>query len=394
MSRNAVIVAAARTAVGKAKRGTLVTERPDEMMAAVIKDLLERTPELDPEELDDVIVGCAMPEGSQGLNVGRLSALRAGLPVEVPGQTVNRFCSSGLQTIADAAMSIRAGLAEAIVAGGTESMSQVPMTGFKFSPNPTFAEEQPEVYMSMGLTAERVAEEYEVSREDQDEYALRSHQRAAAAIDAGKFDDEIVPLEVEIVIPNGRERERRKVVFEADEGVRRDTTAEALANLRPVFKRGGTVTAGNSSQMSDGAGGALVMSEEKAAELGLEPMARFVSYGVGGVPPEIMGVGPVAAVPKALDLAGLALDEIDLVELNEAFASQTLAVMRNLELDPERTNVNGGAIAIGHPLGCTGAKLTTQMLYELRRQGGRYGLVTMCIGGGMGAAGIFENLKR
>lgn len=394
MSRNAVIVAAARTAVGKAKRGTLVTERPDEMMAAVIKDLLERTPELDPEELDDVIVGCAMPEGSQGLNVGRLSALRAGLPVEVPGQTVNRFCSSGLQTIADAAMSIRAGLAEAIVAGGTESMSQVPMTGFKFSPNPTFAEEQPEVYMSMGLTAERVAEEYKVSREDQDEYALRSHQRAAAAIDAGKFDDEIVPLEVEIVIPNGRERERRKVVFEADEGVRRDTTAEALANLRPVFKRGGTVTAGNSSQMSDGAGGALVMSEEKAAELGLEPMARFVSYGVGGVPPEIMGVGPVAAVPKALDLAGLALDEIDLVELNEAFASQTLAVMRNLELDPERTNVNGGAIAIGHPLGCTGAKLTTQMLYELRRQGGRYGLVTMCIGGGMGAAGIFENLKR
>ena len=390
----AVVVAAVRTAIGKAKRGALASKRPDEMMAAVIVELLKRTPGLAPEDIDDVIVGCAMPEGAQGLNVGRLAALRAGLPAEVPGQTVNRFCSSGLQTIADAATSIKAGMADVIIAGGTESMSMVPMIGYKFSPNPTFAAEQPEVYMSMGLTAERVAEQYGVSRQDQDEFALVSHQRAAQALEAGVFDSQIVPLEVELVEPNGRERRSQQIVFRQDEGVRPDTNLEALARLPAVFKKAGTVTAGNASQMSDGAAGVIVMSQAKASELGLEPMARFVAYGVGGVPPEIMGVGPVAAVPKALARAGLAIEDIDVVELNEAFASQAVAVMRSLEMDPERTNVNGGAIALGHPLGCTGAKLTTQLLYELARRRARYGLVTMCIGGGMGAAGVFENLRR
>lgn len=392
MSQTAVIVAAARTAVGKAKRGSLVSKRPDDMMATVIQDLLSRVPELEAEQIDDVIVGCAMPEGAQGLNVGRLSALAAGLPVEVPGRTVNRFCSSGLQTIADAAYSIRAGMADVVIAGGTESMSMVPMIGFEFSPNPEFADEWPEVYMSMGLTAERVAEQYDVAREEQDEYALQSHQRAAAALEQGVFDPQIVPLEVELVEADGREQAASSNTFKVDEGVRKDTSLEALGNLKPVFKRGGTVTAGNSSQMSDGAAGVVVMSEQRAEKLGLEPLARFVSFGVGGVPPEIMGVGPVKAVPKALEQAGLTMDDMDLVELNEAFASQTLAVMRQLEMDPEITNVNGGAIALGHPLGCTGAKLTTQLLYELQRREGRYGLVTMCIGGGMGAAGIFERL--
>lgn len=394
MSRDAVIVAAARTAVGKAKRGSLVSKRPDDMMAAVIEGLLERVPELDRDTIDDVVVGCAMPEGAQGLNVGRLAALAAGLPVEVPGQTVNRFCSSGLQTIADAAVNIRSGMADVVIAGGTESMSMVPMTGFEFSPNPDFAEEWPEVYMSMGLTAERVAEKYGIEREEQDEYALRSHRRAAAAIENGVFESEIVPLEVEIVEPNGRDQVRRTETFVVDEGVRTDTSMEALSNLRPVFKKGGTVTAGNASQMSDGAAGVIVMSEARAEELGLTPIARFVSFGVGGVPPEIMGVGPIAAVPKALERAGLSIEDMDLIELNEAFASQTLAVMRHLEMDPEITNVNGGAIALGHPLGCTGAKLTIQLVNELQRRGGRYGLVTMCIGGGMGAAGVFENLQR
>jgi len=389
----AVVVTAVRTAIGKAKRGALATKRPDEMMAAVIVELLARTPQLAPEEIDDVIVGCAMPEGAQGLNVGRRAALRAGLPVEVPGQTVNRFCSSGLQTIADAAITIRAGMADVIIAGGTESMTMVPMIGHKFSPNPTFAAKQPEVYMSMGLTAERVAGQYGVSRQEQDEFALRSHERAGQALDQGRFDDQIVPLEVELVEPNGRERRSETVIFRQDEGVRRDTNLEALGKLPPVFKKGGTVTAGNASQMSDGAAAAIVMSEVKAAALGLEPMARFVAYGVGGVPPEIMGVGPVAAVPKALTRAGLGMDDMEVIELNEAFASQAVAVMRTLEMDPERTNVNGGAIALGHPLGCTGAKLTTQLLYELVRSKARYGMVTMCIGGGMGAAGVFENLR-
>ena len=390
---DAVIVTASRTAVGKAKRGSLATKRPDDMMAVVIRDILERVPALEPSQVDDVIVGCAMPEGAQGLNLGRLAALKAGLPVEVPGQTVNRFCSSGLQTIADAAARVQTGMAEIIIAGGSESMSMVPMTGYKFSPNPEFASEYPEVYMSMGLTAERVAEQYDVSREDQDEFALRSHQRAAKALDDGLFEGQIAPVPVELVQANGREQQREEITFEVDEGVRRDTSPEALAKLPPVFKRKGTVTAGNSSQMSDGAAAVLVMSSERAEQLGLEPMARFVSFGVGGVPPEIMGVGPVAAVPKALKLAGLSLEDMDLIELNESFAAQAVAVIRSLEMDPDRTNVNGGAIALGHPLGCTGAKLSTQMLYELKRRGGHYGMVTMCIGGGMGAAGIFENLN-
>lgn len=392
MTKEAVIVAAARTPVGKAKKGGLASVRPDDMMAAVIADLLLRVPAVEPEMIDDVIVGCAMPEGPQGMNVGRQAALRAGLPVEVPGQTVNRFCSSGLQTIADAAVNIRAGMADIIIAGGTESMTQVPMTGFKFSPNPHFAAEQPEVFMSMGLTAERVAEEYGISRGAQDEFALRSHQRAAAAWDGGRFEGQMVPLEVELVAAEGDGRTARTVKFVADDGIRRDTSLEALARLPAVFKSGGTVTAGNSSQMSDGAAGAIVMSQTKAAELGLDPMARFVAYAVGGVAPEVMGIGPIVAVPKVMEQAGMSLEQMDVIELNEAFAAQSLAVMRTLELDPERTNVNGGAIALGHPLGCTGAKLTTQALYEVKRQGGRYALVTMCIGGGMGAAGIFENL--
>jgi len=393
MSNTPVIVSAVRTAVGKAKRGSLATVRPDELMATVIRELLQRAAPLEADMIDDVIVGCAMPEGEQGLNVGRIAALRAGLPVEVPGQTVNRFCSSGLQTIANAAMAIKAGMGEVIIAGGTESMSMVPMIGNKFAPNPTFAVEGPEVYLNMGLTAERVAEQYDVSREDQDAFALSSHQKAAAALEGGNFEAQIVPVEVELIENAEGKAERRQMRFEVDEGVRHDTSLESLAKLRPVFKRGGTVTAGNASQMSDGAAGAVVMTEERAVQLGLTPLARFVAYGVGGVPPEIMGVGPIAAVPKALGRAGLTLDDMDLIELNEAFASQALAVIRGLEMDPEKVNVNGGAIALGHPLGCTGAKLTTQILYEMQRRKSRYGMVTMCIGGGMGAAGIFENLN-
>ncbi len=393
MSTDPVIVAAVRTAVGKAKRGSLATVRPDDTMATVIRELLLRAAPLEADMIDDVIVGCAMPEGEQGLNVGRIAALRAGLPVEVPGQTVNRFCSSGLQTIANAAMAIKAGMGEVIIAGGTESMSMVPMIGNKFAPNPTFAVEGPEVYLNMGLTAERVAEQYGVSREDQDAFALSSHQKAATALEEGFFEGQIAPVEVELIEDSGGDAERRRVTFEIDEGVRHDTSLESLAKLKPVFKRGGTVTAGNASQMSDGAAGAVVMTEARAMELGLTPIARLVAYGVGGVPPEIMGVGPIAAVPKALRRAGLTLDDIDLIELNEAFASQALAVIRGLEMDPDRVNVNGGAIALGHPLGCTGAKLTTQILYEMQRRKSRYGMVTMCIGGGMGAAGIFENLN-
>ncbi len=393
MTREAVIVAAARTAVGRAKRGTLASTRPDEMMAAVIEALLERAKPLQAEEVDDVLVGCAMPEGEQGLNLGRIAALRAGLPVSVPGETINRFCSSGLQTVAHAAMAIKSGFADVIIAGGAESMSMVPMIGNKFAPNPHMAVEYPEAYLSMGLTAERVAEMYGVSREDQDAFGLASHEKAAAAIDGGRFEGEIVPLRVETVQADGRDTRRAETVFSIDEGVRRDTSLEALAKLKPVFKRNGTVTAGNASQMSDGAAGVIVMSEERAAALGLTPLVRFISYGVGGVPPEIMGIGPVEAVPKALARAGLELDDIELVELNEAFAAQSLAVIRQLEIDPDRVNVNGGAIALGHPLGCTGAKLTVQILNEMKRRKARYGLVTMCIGGGMGAAGIFENLN-
>jgi acetyl-CoA acyltransferase len=363
------------------------------MLIAVIQDLMRRAAPLRPEDIDDVIIGCAFPEGEQGMNIGRMAALRAGLPISVPGQTVNRFCSSGLQTIADGAAAIMAGLADVVIAGGTESMSMVPMAGNKFSPNPGFAADQPEVYTSMGLTAENVSVRYGVSREDQDAFALASHQKAIAAIDAGRFREEIVPLKVEIVEAGGKGRSVREFVFEVDEGPRRDTSAESLAKLKPAFKQKGSVTAGNSSQMSDGAAGVVVMSAEKAKAVGLKPLARFVTYAVGGVPPEIMGVGPVEAIPKALRRAGLKLDDIELIELNEAFAAQSLAVLRTLEIDPERANVNGGAIALGHPLGCTGAKLTTQLLSEMRRRKLRYGMVTMCIGGGMGAAGIFESLN-
>jgi acetyl-CoA acyltransferase len=391
--REAVIVSAARTAVGKAPRGALNGTRPDDLAAAVIKAAVERAPGLDPKAIDDVILGCAMPEAEQGLNMARAALLRAGLPVEVPGQTVNRFCSSGLQTIALAAQQIMTGMGEVVVAGGAESMSMVPMTGNHFAPNPAMAEINPDLYLGMGLTAENVAKQYGVSREDQDAFALRSHLRAVAAIDSGKFKDEIVPLEVEKVWFEGGKRQRATMTFDTDEGPRRDTSAAALAKLKPVFAANGTVTAGNASQTSDGAAAVVVMSREKADALGLKPLARFVSFAVAGVPPEIMGIGPVAAVPKALKLAGLTLEQIDLVELNEAFAAQSLAVIRALEIDEEKVNVNGGAIALGHPLGCSGAKLTVQILGELARRGGRYGMVTMCIGGGMGAAGIFERLS-
>jgi acetyl-CoA acyltransferase len=390
--REAVIVSAARTAVGKAGRGALAGTRPDDMAAAAIKVVVERAPGLDPKEIDDVIVGCAMPEAEQGLNMARAALLRAGLPVEVPGQTVNRFCSSGLQTIALAAQQIMTGMGDVIVAGGAESMSMVPMSGHHFAPNPEIAELNPDLYLGMGLTAENVAKQYGVNREDQDAFALRSHQRALAAIEAGVFKDQIVPLEVEKVWFEGGRSQRAALTFDTDEGPRRDTSAAALAKLKPVFAMNGTVTAGNSSQTSDGAAAVLLMSREKADALGLKPLARFVSFAVAGVPPEIMGIGPVAAVPKALKLAGLTLDQIDLVELNEAFAAQAIAVIRALEMDEEKVNVNGGAIALGHPLGCTGAKLTVQIVDELKRRGGRYGMVTMCIGGGMGAAGIFERL--
>lgn len=392
-SREAVIVAAARTAVGKAKRGSLRTTRPDEMAAEVIKELLVRTEALDPADVDDVILGCAFPEGEQGMNMGRTVALRAGLPQSVPAETVNRFCASGLQTVAHAAHTIMAGQAEVIIAGGTESMTMVPMTGYKFAPNPFFAAEHPEVFTSMGLTAENVAEKYGVSRADQDAFSIRSHQRANNAVESGLFDPEVVPLNVEIVEPgsNGKPR-TRSYVFNRDEGPHGDSSLEALARLRPAFKEGGTVTAGNCSQMSDGAAGLVVMSRAKADTLGLKPMVRFISYAVGGVAPELMGMGPTAAVPKALKIAGMSLDDIELIELNEAFAAQGLAVMRELGMDEEKVNVNGGAIALGHPLGCTGAKLTTQLIYEMKRRDVQFGMVTMCIGGGMGAAGIFENI--
>jgi acetyl-CoA acyltransferase len=391
----AVIVAGLRTAVGKAPRGTLRTTRPDDMAAEVITTLMQRLPGVAPDTIDDVILGCAAPEAESGTNVARIAALRAGLPDSVPAVTVNRFCSSGSQTIAMAAERIMAGMAEQIIAGGTESMSLVRGNG-RFRPNPELIEHRPEVYLSMGLTAENVARKYNVSREDADAFSYRSHQKALAAQKAGRFaDDGIVPLNVEIVDANGSgEATRRRITFDTDEGPRADTTPEALAKLRPAFHVKGVVTAGNSSQTSDGAAAVMVMSRRRAEELRLAPMARFVSFAVGGVPPEIMGMGPVVAVPKALKLAGLSLDQIDLIELNEAFASQALAVMRELGMNEERVNVNGGAIALGHPLGASGAKLTVQLLGEMRRRGSRYGMVTMCVGGGQGAATIFENLRR
>lgn len=393
-SREPVIVAAARTAVGKAKRGSLATFRPEDMMAAVIKDLLKGVEPLKPEDIDDLVVGCAFPEGEQGMNVSRLIGFRAGLPVSVPTETVNRFCSSGIQSIAHAAYAIIAGQIEVAIAGGVESMSMVPMTGYKFAPTPYLAEHYPEAFTSMGLTAENVAVQHGVSREDQDAFAFRSHQLATEAVQSGRFDEEIVPLEVEVVEPaaNGKRR-TTTFAFKRDEGPRADTSLSVLARLRPAFKDGGTVTAGNSSQMSDGAAGVMIMSRSKADSLGLKPMARFISFGVAGVPPEVMGLGPIEAVPKALRLSGLSLDDIGLIELNEAFAAQGIAVVRQLGFNLDITNVNGGAIALGHPLGATGAKLTTQLLYEMRRREVKFGMVTMCIGGGMGAAGIFENLN-
>lgn len=386
------IVATARTAVGKAPRGTLRNTRPDDMAAAVIEEVLRRTPQLSASEVEDVILGCAMPEGPQGNNVARVAALRAGLPVSASAMTINRFCSSGLQSIALAAQRIMAGQGEAIIAGGTETMSMIPMGGCNFSPNPALMDTYPDVYLSMGLTAENVARHYEISREQQDAFALRSHQRALAAIDEGKFKDEVAPLEVTEVSTNGHHPQSRKFAFSIDEGPRRDTSIEALSKLKPVFHAHGTVTAGNSSQMSDGAAAAVVLSAGKARQLGVEPMARFVSFATAGTLPEEMGMGPVDAIPKALKMAGLKLSDIDLIELNEAFAAQALAVMNAAGLDPDKTNVNGGAVALGHPLGCTGAKLTATLLYEMKRRKARYGMVTMCIGGGMGAAGIFENL--
>jgi acetyl-CoA acyltransferase len=391
--KDAVIVSAARTAVGRAKRGTLVDVRPDEMAAVVIKEALNRAAPVKVEDVEDVIMGCAFPEAEQGMNVARVALLRAGFPHTVPGETVNRFCCSGVQTIAIAAQQIMAGFGTCMIAGGVESMSMVPMIGNKFAPNPWMAENAPEIYSSMGQTAENVAAKYDVSREDQDAFGYRSHMRAIAAQDAGKFDEEIVPLEIEqVVMDNGRPT-TRTIVFDADEGPRRGTTLEVMAKLRPAFSPNGSVTAGNSSQMSDGAAAVMVMEREKAESMGLKPLVRFVGYAVGGVPPEIMGIGPTVAVPKVLELTGMSLDDMDLIELNEAFASQALVVIRELGLNEEITNVNGGAIALGHPLGCTGAKLTTQMIYEMKRRDVQFGLVTMCIGGGMGAAAILENLQ-
>jgi acetyl-CoA acyltransferase len=394
-NRDAVVVAAARTAVGRAKRGSLATTRPDDLAAEVFRGLLRKVEGLDPAEIDDVILGCAFPEGEQGMNMGRMVSLRAGLPQSVPAETVNRFCCSGVQTIAHAANAIMAGQATTIIAGGTESMSMVPMTGLKFAPNPFFAADSPMVYTSMGLTAENVAEKYGVNREDQDKFSLRSHQNANRAVTSGLFDAEIIPIDVKIIEPgsNGEGPQKRTFTFKRDEGPRADTSLEALGKLRPAFKVDGTVTAGNSSQMSDGAAGVVIMSRAKAESLGIKPMVRFIAYAVGGVAPELMGIGPTVAVPKALKLAGLTLEDIGLIELNEAFAAQGLAVMRELDLDEEITNVNGGAIALGHPLGCTGAKLTTQLIYEMKRREVQFGMVTMCIGGGMGAAGIFENIN-
>jgi acetyl-CoA acyltransferase len=389
----AVIVDCLRTAVGKAPRGTLRTTRPDELAASVIRALFEKYPQIPKEDVEDVILGCAMPEGEQGSNMARIASLRAGLPVTVPGVTINRFCSSGLQSIAMAADRIRAGGAHVIVAGGSESMSMIPQGGIKPAPNPWFVDRQPEIYMNMGLTAEQLHRKYGVSREDSDGFAYLSHQNALKAQAEGKFADEIVPVKVETSVMNGDAKPRRtEAIFDRDEGPRADTSREALAKLKAVFHVHGTVTAGNSSQMSDGAAAAIVMSDVRAKELGLTPMARFVSFATGGVPPEIMGIGPVVAIPKALAMAGLMLDDVDVIELNEAFAVQALSVIRVGGLDPKKVNPNGGAIALGHPLGCTGAKLTATILREMQRRGARYGMVTMCVGGGQGAAGIFERL--
>jgi acetyl-CoA acyltransferase len=409
--KDAVIVSAVRTAVGKAPTGTLRGTRPDELAAAAIGEALRRAPGIDAADVDDVILGCAMPEAEQGMNVARIASLRAGIPVEASAVTVNRFCSSGLQAIAYAAERVMCGFASTIVAGGTESMSLVPMGGNKIAPNPALIDSYPDVYLSTGLVAENHARESGISRDDQDRFALRSHQRALAAIDSGRFAEEVVPVTAALLEPSDRDGvgprpysgqgsraavagapRTRTVTFSVDEGPRRDTSAEALARLRPAFHSGGTVTAGNSSQTSDGAAAVIVTSAERARERGLTPMARFVTFATAGVQPERFGIGPVPAIQKALKLAGLSLDQIDLIELNEAFAAQVLACLKALPIDPDKLNVNGGAIALGHPLGCTGAKLTTTLLHEMKRRNARYGMVTMCVGGGMGAAGIFERI--
>jgi len=391
--REVVLVSSVRTPVGRAYKGTLRATRPDELAAIAIKGALERVPQLDPKEIEDVILGCAMPEAEQGMNVARTASLRAGLPVEASAMTINRFCSSGLQSIAMAAERIAGGGAEVVVAGGTESMTFVPMGGHKIAPNPWLVEHYPDSYLSMGLTAERLAQRFAISRQEADEFSLHSHQKAIAAIQAGKFEDEIIPVPVTFTTPNGSKPKKHEILFKVDEGPRADTSLEALLALKPAFHVKGTVTAGNSSQMSDGAAAAVVMSAERAKQLGIKPLVRFVSFATAGYKPEEMGLGPVFAIPKALRLAGLKLSDIDVIELNEAFAAQSLAVIKEGKLDPARVNPNGGAVALGHPLGCTGAKLTATLIRELKRRNGRYGMVTMCVGGGMGAAGIFENVN-
>ncbi len=389
---NVVIVSTVRTAVGKAGRGTLKNTRPDELAAAALRGAIERLPEIDLEAIDDIIIGCATPEGPQGYNVARIASLRAGFPASVPAVTLNRFCASGLETIARGAEQILSGRSEVVIAGGVESMSQVPF-GVNLSPNPMLIEHAPDAYLSMGLTAENLARKYNISRSAQDAYAYESHRKAVAAIDAGKFREEIVPLTIEET--NFNEKgipETFNAIFDRDEGPRRDTSPEALASLKPVFHVDGTVTAGNASQMSDAAAAVVLMSEERAKTAGYDPIARFVSYATAGVPPEIMGIGPVPAIPKVLASAGLTLADIDVIELNEAFAVQALSVIQEAELPTEKVNVNGGAVALGHPLGCTGTKLTVSLINEMRRQNHQYGMVTMCVGGGMGAAGIFQVL--
>jgi acetyl-CoA acyltransferase len=396
--REAVIVSSVRTAVGKAFKGALRVTRPDDLAAVVIQEAIRRVPGLDAKEIEDVILGCAMPEGEAGMNVARIASQRAGLPAEVPAITINRFCSSGLQAIATAAERIMVGHADVILAGGTESMSMIPMGGNKISPNPWLMDHYPDAYLSMGLTAENVAKKYGVTREKADEFSLASHKKALAAIEAGKFKDEIVPVEVQTsIVSNGSSGYAAKAKttttrFDVDEGPRPDTSMEALAKLKPAFHARGAITAGNSSQTSDGAAASIVMSAERARALGVKPLARFLGFATAGVPAEIMGIGPAYAIPKVLRLTGLKLDQIDVIELNEAFAVQSLAVIQEAGLDPARVNPNGGAIALGHPLGCTGAKLTASILRELERRNARYGMVTMCIGGGMGAAGIFERV--
>jgi len=391
--REVVIVSSVRTPVGRAHKGALRATRPDELAAVAIKGALQRVPQLDPKEIEDVILGCAMPEAEQGMNVARIASLRAGLPVEVSALTINRFCSSGLQAIAMAAERIMSGGAEVVVAGGTESMTMVPMGGNKVSPNPWLVVNYPDAYLSMGLTAERLAQRFGITRETADQFSLRSHQKAVAAIQSGKFDDEVVPVPVSFTTPNGSKPKRQEIIFKMDEGPRADTSLDALLALKPAFHVKGTVTAGNSSQMSDGAAAAVVMSADRAKALGIKPLARYAAFATAGYKPEEMGLGPVFAIPKALKMAGLKISDIDVIELNEAFAAQSLAVIQEAGLDPEKVNPNGGAIALGHPLGCTGAKLTASIVRELKRRNGRYGMVTMCVGGGMGAAGIFENLS-